>query len=101
MSEKPLTFDQATEIYNILVEHAGARDDSRERQAFVHYVIAPAPFGHEWRFQGNPGFGGKFRNNSGNEGIPYVDCYQEHLNVGRREIINECNRVILRLFQKR
>ena len=57
----PLTREHADAVFDILVEHCGAREDMREGFVF-HQSNEFCP---EYRFIGNLGFGGKFwRNHS-------------------------------------
>lgn len=70
------TMDRATAeaIYEILIVCCGASELSDERDAFVDYLTKPIQHGHEYRFGGWLGFGGKLYANS--QGV-YVDCYSE------------------------
>lgn len=75
------------EVYDILVEHAGAPES--DRSSFVAYC-APLSFGHEWRFQGNLGFGGKFYADFRGRNLR-VGCYSEDRNEERERIIDLVN----------
>lgn len=63
---------QLDAIYSILVECCGASED--ERADCLKYLATTTLNGHEWRFRGWLGFGGKLYVNS--QGV-YVDCYPE------------------------
>lgn len=80
-------FDQA---FDILVEHAGARDGDWQRKGFVDAFVNGLTT--EWRFQGLLGFGGKFRRNDGRY---YVTCYPED-RTPERDAICEKVAVLLR-----
>lgn len=92
---RKITPEQADAAYSVLVRHAGARDDERERYAFVHHVVDGC---REYRFQGHLGFGGKFRNNGNNGDVPYVDCYREHLTTHTNAVILATNAMLAELF---
>jgi len=77
---------EAGDIYDILVESCGARDDAIEKGAFVQAVVGPNFT--EWRFQGTLGFGGKFWNNAGKW---YVSCYPEDQTSAMKQTIVEAN----------
>ena len=66
-----LTEQQANDVYDILVNTAGAHESMRE--PFV-YEFSKEDHTREWRFGGKLGYGGKFRMNG--NGV-YVDCYLE------------------------
>lgn len=95
-SRYPITAEQAIAAYAILVEYVGARDDAMERHCFVHYLTERD--GDEYRFQGNLGFGGKFRNNGNHDCTPYVDCYPEDLTEARETAIKTANVKLVELF---
>jgi hypothetical protein len=97
-SRYPIRADQAVAAYALLVEHVGARDDAMERHCFVHYFVERE--GDEYRFQGNLGFGGKFRNNGNFNCTPYVDCYPEDLTEAREAAIKAVNAKLVELFSE-
>lgn len=70
MSELPVERWEA--VYSILVECCGASELARGE--FLAYMARPVPYGHEFRFMGWLGMGGKLYSNS--QGV-YVDCYSE------------------------
>ena len=73
-------------IFDVLVRECGA--DEEARQYFIDYCRQhTGPI--EFRFQGDLGFGGKFRRNS--EGMR-VDCYPEDMTEERRQMIVQANR---------
>lgn len=81
-----LTPDVANAVFDILVEHVGANEASREN--FVH--LQTDHHLPEYRFVGSLGFGGKFRRNTGHDIITdgwgeiwYTDCYPEDLTTER------------------
>lgn len=75
--------------WDLLVEHAGASTDPRERETFVHAFASPRTT--EYRFQGHLGFGGKFRRGHAKH---YIDCYPEDLNPKTQEILDKVNSLI-------
>jgi len=72
------TEQQANEIFDMLVKECGSNESLREN--FVYSILDGC---REYRFGGDLGFGGKFRNNG--NGV-YVDCYQENANSERNGI---------------
>ena len=78
----------AERIWDVLIEHAGASPD--EREAFVRYLTTPERFGHEYRFMGRLGFGGKLYYSPARG--PWVACYREDETDERRAIITRVNR---------
>lgn len=92
-----LSQEQAHNIYTILV---GCGADSEMRESFVHYVTHYAN-SHEWRFQGDFGFGGKlytsseFRlvNGKPEQWIKVkVKCYPEDMTEERRNLLEKVNK---------
>jgi hypothetical protein len=78
-----VTEEQAYAVYDVLVEHAGAREDIREQ--FVFHLARDC---EEFRFQGLLGFGGKL----------YVEprgwrvgAYPEDMTPARAETIRVAN----------
>lgn len=65
--------NEAGAIYDVLVECCGA--PAEEKQLFITYLITKCRGGHEWRFCGWLGFGGKLYANV--QGV-YVDAYSVH-----------------------
>ena len=61
----------ANQIWTILIEEAGSREE--ERSAFIYHQGKGCT---EFRIGGPLGYGGKFWNNSGRW---YVNCYREDL----------------------
>lgn len=60
-----VTIDEqiANEIYDLLVDHAGASTKDNRRAQFIHFLTNDAASIHdtlEFRFMGALGFGGKF-----------------------------------------
>lgn len=79
--------DQADWIWSVLVDLAGAHED--ERDAFVRYLTTPNEHGHEWRFIGRMGFGGKLHYNDFRGA--QIDCYPEDRSEERDAIANAVN----------
>jgi hypothetical protein len=86
----------ANEIWHVLVEECG---EPRwfDRSSFVAYLDRDTGgFGHEYRFMGKLGFGGKFYN----DGIRWrVGCYPEHETPARRAMIRRANERLTALRQ--
>ena len=80
--------DMAERIWRVLVEECGCRDDTNNRHSFMHYLATEHWAGHEWRFQGALGFGGKFHNNRGRW---WVSCYPENRTPERDAMIRKAN----------
>lgn len=76
----------ANEIYDVLVGECGAPDGDM-RNNFIAVMTRPKET-TEYRFIGDLGFGGKFRNM--NERF-YVDCYPEHVTAERNQMIDAAN----------
>jgi len=69
-----LKVEEAFAVYDILINYAGARPRLSDAVSFVCALSSgECP---EYRFQGDFGFGGKFRN--GNTDTYYIDYYLEH-----------------------
>lgn len=90
----------AYRIWDILIRECGARHDEEgwNRQAFVQIQAEGCS---EYRFQGDLGFGGKFRVTSSPNrwhGQWYVDCYQEDENPLRKVMIEAANKALLELW---
>lgn len=91
-------------VYHILVKEAGAsthrslivEDDKvkfvdLEEENFIHHhVVEYKDRCKEWRFQGNLGFGGKYRSNSNK-----VDYYSEDESPEREQIMMTTNQLLL------
>lgn len=77
-------------IYDILVIHAGAREEKYEENQFVQCALG-WDFNNslEYRFQGSLGFGGKIW--LPEHGEPYVTCYQEDETPERNKAIEKTN----------
>lgn len=58
---------------------------------FEHYVTRPCRWGHEWRFGGRLGFGGKFHMVAGLRPRMYVSCYPEDETPERRDLVAKVN----------
>lgn len=91
----------ANEIWHILIEECGLRRDDRgwEHYAFIAYLDGQAGgFGHEYRFMGALGFGGKFYN-EGNRRWE-VGCYLEDDTPARTEMIRRANERLAALLAR-
>jgi len=86
------TEEQASKIWDVLVEHCGAYDDNGlDRSRFIWCVAHGDDHCSEYRFCGILGFGGKFWVNQGRW---YVSCYREDETERRSAVISETNRLI-------
>jgi hypothetical protein len=98
---RQITKDEAIAARQILVEECGFRPDDG-RCSFVALITANinrwSHACHEYRFMGDLGFGGKFRNNGNHDNTPYVDCYPEHETPDRLAMIEAANRRLDALF---
>ncbi len=83
-----MTRDEAEAVWTLLVGEAGANED--DRWQFVGYVMEPQACGHEYRFMGLLGTGGKLYTYSPRPGA-YVGCYPEHRTPKRTAIIEAVN----------
>ena len=87
--------DMAARIWRVLVEECGCRDDLGDMHLFTHYLATEHWSGHEYRFQGDLGFGGKFYNNCGRW---WVGCYPENRTPERDVMICRANERIAALL---
>ena len=83
------TEDFYNQVYDLLIEHAGALDSLGQRESFVYHFAKSDSIPTEWRFQGSLGFGGKFWRN---DGRIYVTCYPEDQTPARRKVIEVTNK---------
>lgn len=84
------TPDQANAIYDVLVEECGAPLDDDSRVMFGVYLAGGGAFPFEFRFQGDLGFGGKFRATA--DACRWrVDCYPEDRTPERDEMVRRAN----------
>jgi len=88
MHRGPIDADWAGKIWAVLVEECECRDDPRNKRSFVNYLAEEHGFGHEWRFQGGLGFGGKFHNDHFSW---RCTCYSEHKTPARLAMIERAN----------
>jgi len=86
---KPMSQEQASEVYDILVEHCGAPESWRDN--FMYHQTASVC--EEYRFQGCLGFGGKFRRYNRGSGLErwYVDQYHEDTTDRSKKVIETAN----------
>lgn len=94
---REITPEQADAVYDILIRHAGARDNGDARHNFVFAVTSSQPT-DEYRFMGHLGSGGKFRNNGNNNDVPYVDYYPEERTKSRDAVVLATNAFLAELF---
>jgi hypothetical protein len=78
-----LTPKQADDVYDVLVEEAGASEDWRRTFVYSHTI---QPTTSEFRFIGTLGMGGKFWSSNYT-----VSCYPEDETPERLETINRIN----------
>lgn len=85
---QPMTQERAAAVYAILKEECGAPGGLMEDGFVYEFTKVDDEYGptSEWRFQGNLGFGGKFR-------YPRmrVDCYKEDESPERLAAIERAN----------
>jgi hypothetical protein len=95
-TDRPLPAAQATSIYYVLVDHAGAWP--RGHDNFVD--VQTDGYCAEYRFQGDLGFGGKFWNSR--RGDWYVTAYEEDVKARpqRAGIIEATNAALAELKAK-
>lgn len=92
---RALTPEQASAIYDVLVQRCKASDRDREKDNFAYSHTQREHIPHEWRFGGVLGFGGKFWNT---ESRWYVSAYSEDCDPETRLIIAETNEVLQKMF---
>jgi len=86
-----LTAEQAEQLYDVLVEHAGASESQREM--FVHNQTSR--YETEWRFMGSLGAGGKVWR--GTSSHLRVSCYAEDETPERVEAMRITNEALKEL----
>lgn len=94
-NKRPVIYDEEIlgKMYDILVKHAGAREDSYDRKSFVQQAINwDYRFGFEYRFMGSLGGGGKIWLPLHRD--PYVNCYQENETPDRKKSIEKANEAL-------
>lgn len=85
-------------MYDILVQHAGARQDAYDRKSFVQCATNwDYRFGFEYRFMGSLGGGGKIWLPLHRD--PYVSCYKENETPDRVEAIEKANAELSKLVK--
>src|SRR5690242_5139624 len=88
---KPIDPYFASRIYDLLVSAFDAPESAREQ--FVQYVSRPVNGGHEFRFGGKLGFGGKFYNDGRGAYHRWrVACYPEDETPELREAMGRVNK---------
>ncbi len=98
MRPNEITQECADRIWTILKEHAGAGEYWRGNFIACCTTIDNEHPAMEYRFQGDLGFGGKFRNYQ-DRGW-YVDCYIEDETPDRKEIIKKTNEKLNELWRE-
>lgn len=98
MRARLITHDQAVAVLQILRDACGYCADPYNGKGFVRAITDKDRPCEEWRFIGALGFGGKFRNNGNNDGIPYVDCNPEDETPERRAMVDAANTRLRLLF---
>jgi hypothetical protein len=93
--DRSLTREQASAIYDVLVQRCKADNRDREKENFIYSHAEREFTPHEWRFGGVLGFGGKFWNT---ESRWYVSAYNENIDAETRLIIAETNEVLQKMF---
>lgn len=87
--------DLYDKCWAILVEQAGAYNNSQDRRHFVEVCLENhGKEDLEFRFCGSLGFGGKFRRYLG---LLYVDCYPEDATKERLETVKRVNLLLAQL----
>ena len=82
--------------YDLLIEHCGVRASYEPgKEVFTRYFIEE--HGHEWRFQGSLGFGGKFWHRPSDWDI---NCYIEDMTPERRDTIKKVNLLLTELAKE-
>ncbi len=84
--DHPLSFAEASAVYDILIKHVDAPVSLREN--FI-IVMVSGDANSEYRFQGKLGFGGKYR-----PATNKVECYKEDENPERMALIWAVNIVL-------
>ncbi len=82
-----LSEEQANQVWDLLVEIGGAREDEHWRQMFIRHATEGLM---EFRFVGHLGFGGKIHGRGSRPRI-FVDCYYDEHTPERDQIITEIN----------
>lgn len=84
-----LTKSQANDIWTLLVQECGVRED--RRQDFIDYVAEPGRTWAEYRFMGSLGLGGKFYLQYGRI---WVNCYMEDETPELNAVIQKVNKLL-------
>ncbi len=100
---RKITESDARVVLKVLIEECGYRVlDPHDGEAFVSAIVVPQPEGRgactEYRFCGELGSGGKFRNNGNKDCVPYVDCYPENETPARLAMIDNANKRLAEIF---
>lgn len=100
---REITVDQALDIRQILVEECGYHIWDHDSFAETIRTDDGRDAWHvcrEYRFMGELGFGGKFRNNGNRDNTPHVDCYPESETPKRLAMIERANARLAELFKQ-
>lgn len=90
-----MTQGQAREVYDVLVEEAGADSREHTKESFARQQAEDHLA--EYRFCGLLGFGGKFWRYNG---LWYVNCYRENLDGEAKDIITRTNQRLMELRER-
>ena len=82
-------------VWDILVDHAGASKNPRDKAAFVLACLDRDNKLYEYRFCGRLGFGGKLWRY---DGRIYITCYPEDSTPERDRILRETNTQLAKLL---
>jgi hypothetical protein len=90
LSHEPIEPWMAVQIWQVLIEECGNRNDGRrlDLYSFCAYLEKDTGFGHEYRFMGALGFGGKFYNDHFSW---RVGTYREDATPAKNEMIRRAN----------
>lgn len=91
-----MSIPQASVVFDVLVELCGAREAKRED--FMRYLTSDTHMGHEFRFMGSLGSGGKLYWDGRNP--PYVGCYGEDRDAEAERAISKANAHLKLLFSE-
>lgn len=86
-------------LYDVLVKHAGAKDDEYDKKTFVQAAVDwDDKYSFEYRFMGSLGRGGKIRLPL--HRYPHVTCYPEDETPERKSAVEKTNAELKRLVDE-
>ena len=98
MQQAKIPLEYIIKIGNILIEFAGANSRIlKEHSDFISYLIEDNRFGHEYRFMGSLGSGGKFHTSWNKWSI---SCYRENETPERLKVIELVNSKLQDLYSE-